>query len=255
MDGLVTDLFGKEAVQVSVVVGEGEECPYSEDKVMEWVHSALSGTKNNSAAGSDGVRYWLIEVVWNTRLGSELLGEGVAAQRGGNLPDKWRDMWVVLITKPGRDLTQTKNWRPLKLCNCIRKLGEKVVADRIQEEGSSILHHRQYGSVHGRSAVDVLYISVVRARQCLQGGGSLGWAFWDIKGGFQNVRSAEVLARMQGCTPLPCCLYRLRRFISPREFEVAWDGSIRGSGAAAKGVPQGSQLSLVLFLVFMAPIL
>ena len=63
VDGLVTDLFGKEAVQAFVVVGEGEECPYSEDKVMEWVHSALSGTKNNSAAGSDGVRYRLIEAV------------------------------------------------------------------------------------------------------------------------------------------------------------------------------------------------
>ena len=35
VDGLVRDLFGEEAAQASVVVGEGEECPYSEDKVME----------------------------------------------------------------------------------------------------------------------------------------------------------------------------------------------------------------------------
>ena len=43
--------------------------------------------------------------------------------------------------------------------------------------------------------------------------------------------------------------------MSRREFEVVWDGSVRGRGAATKGVPQGSALSLVLFLVFMAPIL
>ena len=43
--------------------------------------------------------------------------------------------------------------------------------------------------------------------------------------------------------------------MSPREFEVAWDGAVPGRGAAAKGVPQGSPLSLVLFLVFIAPIL
>ena len=255
VDGLVKDLFGEEAPQVSVVVGEGEECPYSEDQVMEWVYNAQSGTKNNSAAGLNGVGHRIIKAVRDTKLGTELLGEVVAALRGGYIPDRRREMRVVLIPKPGRDLTQARNWRPLNLIKCIGKLGEKVVGDRIQEEGSSILHHQQYGSVHGRSAVDVLYKSVVKARQSLEGRGSVGWAFWDVKGGFQNVWSAEVLARMERCTPLRCWLPWLERFISPSEFEVGWDGSFKGRGVASKGVPQGSPLSRVLFLVFMAPIL
>ena len=162
---------------------------------------------------------------------------------------------MVLILKLGRDLTQTKNWSLLNLINCIGKIGEKVVANRIQVEGRSLLHHRKYGPVRGRSAVDVLYKSVVKARQCMDGGGSVGWAFWDVKGGFQNVGSAEVLARMEGCGPLRCWLPRSQRFMSPWEFEVAWDGRVRGRGVAAKGVPQGSPLSPVIFLVFMAPIL
>ena len=180
VDGLVRDLFGEEAAQVSVVVGEGAEWPYSEDKVMEWVRSTLSRTKNNSAAGPERVGYPLIKSVRDTSLGTEVLGEVVAALRGAYIPGIWRDMRVVLIPNPGRDLTQTKNWRPLNLNNCIGKVGEKVVADRIQEEGSSILHHQQYGSVCGRSAVDVLYKSVVRARRSLEGGGSVGWVFWDV---------------------------------------------------------------------------
>ena len=100
--------------------------------------------------------------------------------------------------------------------------------------------------------MDPLYKSVVKARQCLAGGGSVEWAFWDVKGGFQNVRSAEVLARMEGCGPRGCWPPWLERFMSWREFEVAWDGNVRGRGAAPKGVPQGSPLSPVLFLVFMA---
>ena len=255
VDGLMRDLFGEEAARDTVIVEGGGECPYSRDQVMEWVRVALSGTKNNSAAGPDGVGYRLIKAVQDTRLGSEVMEEVVAALRGGYIPDRWRDMRVVLIPKPGRDLTQTKNWRPLNLINYIGKIGEKVVADRIQMEGRSLLHHQQYGSVRGRSAVDVLYQSVVKARQFRDGGGSVGWTFWDVKGGFQNARSAEVLARMERCGPLRFWLPLLKTFMSPREFEVAWDGSVRGRGAATKGVPQGSPLSPVLFLVFMAPIL
>ena len=43
--------------------------------------------------------------------------------------------------------------------------------------------------------------------------------------------------------------------MSHREFEVAGDGKVRGKGAATEGVPQGSTLSPVLFLVYMGPIL
>ena len=161
VDGLVRDLCGEEAAQDTLGMREHKDCPYGADEVIEWVHYALSGTKNNSAAGPDGVGYRLIKAVQDTRLGIELLGEVVAALRGGYIPDRWRDMRVVLIPKPARDMTQTKNWRPLNLINCIGKLGEKVVADRIQEEGSSILHHQKYGSVRGRSAV------VSGARDCL----------------------------------------------------------------------------------------
>ena len=40
-----------------------------------------------------------------------------------------------------------------------------------------------------------------------------------------------------------------------RTFEVSWDEKVRGVRSSSKGVPQGSSLSLVLFLVLMAPIL
>ena len=105
VDRLVRDLFSEEAAQVSVVVVEGEKCPYSEDEVMEWVRSALSRTRNNSAAGTDGVGYRMIKAVRDTKLGIEVLGEVVAALRGGYIADRWREMRVVLIPKPGCDLT------------------------------------------------------------------------------------------------------------------------------------------------------
>ena len=67
----------------------------------------------------------MIKAIRDMRLGNKLLGEVVTALRGGYIPDRWRDMRVVLIPKPGRDLTQTKNWRPLNFINSMGSLGRK----------------------------------------------------------------------------------------------------------------------------------
>lgn len=50
-------------------------------------------------------------------------------------------MRVVFVPKAGPDFTIAKNWLPLNLTNCIGKLGEKMVAARIQDFGSKLFHH------------------------------------------------------------------------------------------------------------------
>ena len=64
-----------------------------------------------------------------------------------------------------------------------------------------------------------------------------------------------MLARIAQCASLQSWRRWLEQFMAPREFEISWDGGVRGRGAGTNGVPQGSPLSAVLFLVYMAPIL
>ena len=67
----------------------------------------------------------------------------------------------------GRDLTLAKNWRPFNLINCVGKLGENVLLESSPDFVGDLFHRLQFGSIKGRSAVDVLYQSVVRARRCI----------------------------------------------------------------------------------------
>ena len=228
--------------------------PYSREKVRQWVLRALGRTKNWSAPGLDGIRYQLIKAVQDTRLGKELVDEVVDNLVAGGIPPAWREMRVVFILKPARDLTLTKSWQPLNLINCMGKLGEKVVANRIQDFGKELLHRLQFRSVRGRSAVDVLYRWVVRARRCLYVGRGLGWGFWDVIAGFQNVVGSKVLGCLDEVAGTRGLCRWVREFVSSRSFEVSWDGAVRGVGSSAMRVPQGSPLSPVLFLVWMAPI-
>ena len=44
-------------------------------------------------------------------------------------------------------------------------------------------------------------------------------------------------------------------FFCERRFQIEWNGEKRGLGTTNVGVPQGSPLSPIIFLIFMAPIL
>ena len=223
------------------IVGYGV-CPISPEEIELSVGRALKKTKNRSAAGPDGIRYRLIKVVLDTHLGHELVEEMVYNLTQGVIPTAWREMRVVFIPKLGRDLTLAKNWRPLNHINCVWKLGEKVVVDRIQDFGGDLFHRLQFGSVRGQSAVEILYQSVIRARECINEGGSVGWGFWDVKGGFQNVVGEKVLDDLVGVEGIRGLCEWVKQWVAGRTFEVFWDRKVRGVGTSSKGVPPGCPL-------------
>ena len=109
VDGFMRDIFGKE---------EGGVKPNWEKEYPEWplragtledmVLSAIRGTSNKSAAGPNGIGYRLIKLVLGTRLGRELVTLIVDQLQKGLIPERWKEMKMVMIPKPGRDLTQTK---------------------------------------------------------------------------------------------------------------------------------------------------
>jgi len=139
------------------------------------VRKALAGTSNKSTPGPDGIRYKLIKRVLDLKLGWKLIREVAENLIKRKIPKEWQHSKVVMIPKPGKDHGKTKSWRPINLINCIGKLVEKVVADRLQESG--LLHRHQFGSVKDRSATEAALRVVTRAQRCMVAGGAVGWNF------------------------------------------------------------------------------
>lgn len=80
----------------------------------------------------------------------------------------------------------------------------KVVGERLQNYGEQLLHGHQYRLVRGRSAVDVLYRSVVEVRACLDGVGYVWWAFWDVEGGSKTYAALRCWIGCEDVTRLEC---------------------------------------------------
>jgi len=99
-----------------------------------------------------------------------------------------------------------------------------VGADRLQKSG--LLHRHQSGSVNGRSATEVALRVVTRAQRCMVAEGAVGWNFWDVKGGFQNVRGEDVIRELEKSEEGKKWMSWVKEFFRAREFELEWDWKV-----------------------------
>ena len=126
------------------------------------------------------------------------------------------------------------------------------MAEDIQREAHHLLHERQMGSRKGRSAQDALTRLLAWLEHAKSTRKRITAGFFDVKGGFQNIRwqgisHLETIEALWRWTPW------IRRFCASRQLTLSWDGRDRGMATVSKGIPQGSPLSPILFLAYIAP--
>ena len=83
------NFFTKDQAPLEVEANvEGEsKCRYSVGELEEKVREVLQGTSNRSAPGPDGISYWFIKAVLDTRLGEELVWEVAGSLKEGRIPE------------------------------------------------------------------------------------------------------------------------------------------------------------------------
>ena len=161
-----------------------------------------------------------------------------------------RDITVVMIPKGGKDLSRAKGWRPIVLINCLLKLMDKVVANELQQ--LPLFHQYQYGSRKGKRTMDMVIQATTEAQLERTKGKGCAWALGDIRSAFNYTRKANVLDRIAKAQGTEGIRRYVHWFYQPRNAELTWDGQTRTIAIIKSGVPQGSLLFPVLFLLGIA---
>ncbi|CAH0027866.1 unnamed protein product, partial [Clonostachys rhizophaga] len=178
-------------------------------------------------------------------------------------PKAFRHALTVVLPKAGKDTYQkAKSWRPVALLSCLGKMLEKLVANRIKEllmSNPRLCPLLQFGSP-GKSTTHALeYITnwVYRSWQRPAGGNADHTSLMalDISGAYDHVRREELLQRLVD-KGFPDWLVRfVWCFLSERSTELLMPGYRSEKYWVNIGIPQGSPLSPILFILFAAPIL
>ena len=220
-----------------------------EADTMTRIHKALKKTRNNSAAGPDGISWQLVKALKGTRVGKALLediGQVSEIKKGTRMPEEWRGMKMVMIPKPGKDHTQVKGWRPIVLANVAGKLVEKLVAEEIQQH-EDLWHERAFAGRKGRGAMDSVMLMAYIAEQN-PAGVIIGR---DAQSAFNTVRRHHMRRILDKYEDLGSWI---DDWLAPRTFEMEVDGRNLGQACMTGGTPQGSPLSPALFTVYMSSI-
>ena len=170
----------------------------------------------------------------------------------GECPEDWRTANVTPIHKKG-DRTDPSNYRPVSLTSQVCKILESIVRKHIIEHllTNNILSDRQHGFREGRSCLTNLLEIMEDWTEILDVGDGIDVAYLDFRKAFDLVPHKHLLHKMSKYGITEQVLNWVAAFLDQRTQRVIVRGESSEPFAVTSGVPQGSVLGPILFLLYI----
>ena len=166
-------------------------------------------------------------------------------------PSRWKRSIVKPLFKSG-DKRNVEKYRPIQLLDCPSKVFERLILNAIYGHVREKLVSCQYGFTKKRSAVTQMLLFVDKLYRGLDDkDNEVEVLYLDFCKAFDKV-SHKLLLRKLWNLGLRGKLYKLlKSYLSNRFQSVKVGSSVSGFLAVLSGVPQGSLLGPLLFLIFI----
>ncbi|GBP38957.1 RNA-directed DNA polymerase from mobile element jockey [Eumeta japonica] len=166
-------------------------------------------------------------------------------------PSQWKIAQVVMIQKPGKLAHDVTSYRPISLLPVVGKLLEKIVLNRMREHLTEIIPTHQFGFREGHGTIEQVHRLVDVIGRALENKLYCCAAFLDISQAFDKVWHSGLLYKIKKMLP-HSFFPLLKSYLENRCYEVKINSDTSDMHVIRSGVPQGSVLGPVLYLIYTA---